>query len=65
MSLGQVPEIFAMFALGALLVKWRLKWIFAIGLAFGVLRFGFSALDTQFWLLRGVLKRIVVIKTTR
>ncbi|MFN7138011.1 MAG: MFS transporter [Limisphaerales bacterium] len=55
MSLGQVPEIFAMFALGALLLKWRLKWIFAAGLAFGVARYAFSALDTRFWLLMGVL----------
>jgi nucleoside transporter len=55
MSLGQVPEIIAMFALGALFVRWRLKWIFAFGLTFGVARFAFSALDTQTWLLLGVL----------
>ncbi len=55
MSLGQVPEIFAMFGLGALLLKWRLKWIFSLGLGFGVLRFAFSALNTPNWLLLGVL----------
>lgn len=54
MSLGQVTEIIAMFALGALLVKWRLKWIFACGLGFGVARFAFSALNTKGWLLAGV-----------
>jgi len=32
MTLGQVTEIIAMFSLGALLAKWRLKWIFACGL---------------------------------
>lgn len=54
MSLGQVTEIMAMFGLGALLLKWRLKWIFACGLAFGVLRFGLSALNRPGWLLLGV-----------
>ena len=54
MSLGQMTEIMAMFALGALLVRWRLKWLFACGLSCGVLRYGFSALDTQAWLLAGV-----------
>ena len=55
MTLGQVTEMFAMFILGALLLKWRLKWIFVCGLGFGVARFAFSALDTQSWLLLGVL----------
>ena len=54
MSLGQVTEIIAMFSLGALLLKWRLKWIFACGLGFGVARFAFSALNTKGWLLSGV-----------
>ncbi|MEO6035457.1 MAG: MFS transporter, partial [Verrucomicrobiota bacterium] len=54
MSLGQVTEIIAMFSLGAMLLKWRLKWIFACGLAFGVVRFAFSALDTKGCLLLGV-----------
>ncbi len=55
MTIGQIPEIIAMFALGALFLKWRLKWIFACGLAFGVTRFAFSAMNTQTWLLLGVL----------
>jgi MFS family permease len=55
MSLGQASEVVAMFSLGALILKWRLKWIFACGLGFGVLRFAFSALDTQAWLLLGIL----------
>jgi MFS family permease len=54
MSLGQVSEIVAMFSLGPLILKWRLKWIFLCGLGFGVLRFAFSALNTPAWLLLGV-----------
>ncbi len=55
MTLGQVTEIIAMFMLGGLLLKWRLKWIFACGLGFGVLRFAFSAIDGKAWLLTGVM----------
>jgi hypothetical protein len=45
MTLGQVTEIIAMFMLGGLLLKWRLKWIFACGLAFGVVRFALCAIN--------------------
>ena len=55
MTLGQVTEMVAMFSLGSLLLKYRLKWIFAAGLAFGVVRFGLSAIDTKSWLLIGIL----------
>jgi MFS family permease len=55
MTLGQVTEIIAMFMLGGLLLKWRLKWIFACGLSFGVLRFALSAINGQAWLLAGVV----------
>src|SRR5439155_21779692 len=55
MSLGQVTEIIAMFSLGALLVKWRLKWICACGLGLGVLRFALSAVNGKAWLLAGVV----------
>jgi nucleoside transporter len=54
MTLGQVTEIVAMFSLGTLMLKFRLKWIFMLGLAFGVLRFVLSALDRKGWLLLGV-----------
>jgi nucleoside transporter len=54
MSLAQVTEIIAMFSLAWLLHHWRLKWIFACGLAFGVLRFAFSAMNTKSSLLLGV-----------
>jgi nucleoside transporter len=54
MSLGQTTEIVAMFALGAVLSRWRLKWILALGLAFGLLRYGFCAMNDTGWLLAGV-----------
>jgi MFS family permease len=54
MSLAQVTEIVAMFSLAWLLHNWRLKWIFACGLALGVLRFASSAMNSKYWLLLGV-----------
>lgn len=54
MSLGQVSEVIAMFLLGGLLLRWRLKWIICLGLCFGVLRFILCALNTRNWLLAGV-----------
>jgi MFS family permease len=55
MTLGQVTEIIAMFSLGALLGRWRLKWVVACGLAFGVVRFSLSAMNGTGWVLAGVL----------
>jgi nucleoside transporter len=54
MTLGQVTEIAVLFALGGLLTNWRLKWIFTVGLVFGVARFAFCALDGKAWILAGV-----------
>jgi len=54
MSLAQVTEIVAMFSLGGLLLKWRMKWIFACGLGFGVLRYVLSAFNDRAGLLAGV-----------
>ncbi len=54
MSLAQTTEIVTMFALGALLARWRLKWVLLAGLGFGVLRFALPALNTRTWLLAGV-----------
>lgn len=54
MSLAQVTEVIAMFSLGWLLHKWRLKWIVVAGLCFGVLRFGLSGFDTPPTLLLGI-----------
>lgn len=54
MSLAQTTEIAAMFALGACLARWRLKWILLAGLCFGVLRYGVCVFNRPAWLLIGV-----------
>ena len=54
MTLGQITEIIAMFSLGALLTHWRLKWIFAAGLACGLLRYILCALNSTPAVLAGV-----------
>ncbi len=54
MSAGQITEIIAMFALAALFRKYRLKWIFAGGLTFGVIRFVLCSFDSPAWLLAGI-----------
>jgi nucleoside transporter len=55
MSLAQVTEIIAMFSLGWLLLNWQLKWIFAAGLGFGVLRYAVSGMDTRLSLPLGIM----------
>ncbi len=54
MTLGQVTEILAMIALAGLLTGWRLKWVFVIGLALGIVRFGLCALNEAHWVLIGI-----------
>ena len=54
MSLAQVSELVATFSLSWLLLNWRLKWIFACGLGFGVGRFVLSAFNDRAGLLAGV-----------
>jgi MFS family permease len=53
MTLAQTTELVAMFALAGLFLRWRLKWIFAAGLGFGLLRFALCALNGKAWLLAG------------
>ena len=55
MSLGQITEIIAMLALGTLLLRWRLKWIFACGLSLGVVRYALSAIGTPSGLIAGIV----------
>lgn len=55
MSLGQVTEIIAMLALGTLMLRWRLKWIIALGLAIAVLRFALCATGTPWGVMAGVI----------
>jgi MFS family permease len=54
MSMAQITEMIAMFSLAWLLVNWRLKWIFAAGLGFGIARFALSGLNTNASLLLGI-----------
>ncbi len=54
MTLGQITEVIAMFSLAGLLTRWRLKPIFLMAIAFGVLRYGLCAFDGQMWLLAGI-----------
>jgi nucleoside transporter len=54
MSLAQTTEVAAIVSLGWMLLKWRMKWIFACGLGFGVLRFALSAVNHKIFLLIGV-----------
>lgn len=54
MSLGQVTELIAMFALGALLLRWRLKWIFVLGLSLAAVRYSLCALNNRYTLLLGL-----------
>lgn len=54
MSLGQVTEIVAMFALASLFANVRLKWIFGAGLLIGLIRYVMYSLDGTLWVLGGV-----------
>jgi len=54
MSLAQVTEIVAMFALAGLLARWRLKWIIAAGLGLAAIRYALCALNGEGWLLAGL-----------
>ena len=54
MTLSQTTEVLAMFALGGLLIRWRLKWIFAGALALGVLRLVLCALPFKLCVLAGI-----------
>ncbi|MCC6231739.1 MAG: MFS transporter, partial [Verrucomicrobiales bacterium] len=54
MSLGQVTEVVAMFALARLLGWFRLKTIFACGLGFAFFRYFLCTLDGTGWVLTGV-----------
>jgi hypothetical protein len=55
MSLAQITEIAAMFALGALLARWRLKWILLSGLALALLRYVLFAMNEKLWVLSGIV----------
>jgi MFS family permease len=55
MTLGQVMEILTLLALGGLLIRCRLKWIFLAALGLGVVRFALCAFNDRAGLLAGIL----------
>ncbi len=55
MTLGQVMEIVTLLALGRVLLRWRLKWIFLTALGLGILRFCLPALNNRAGVLAGIL----------
>ena len=55
MTMGQITEIIAMMGLARIFTSCRLKWIFAAGMTFGLIRYGLCALDTKGALLAGVV----------
>jgi MFS family permease len=54
MSLAQSTEIVAMFTLGALLARWRLKWVLGAGLALALLRYVAFMSNQTGWVLAGI-----------
>lgn len=54
MGLAQTTEVLAIFSLGWMLLKWRIKWIFVCGLFFSIARFAFSAVNGKACLLIGI-----------
>lgn len=54
MSLGQVIEVLVMFAVGGLMVQWRLKPVILMGLLFGLFRYLLYSVDAPVPLLFGV-----------
>jgi MFS family permease len=54
MSLGQVTEIIAMYALAPLLARFRMKWVLLAGIGFGIIRYGLFTLNTKAAVLAGI-----------
>jgi len=54
MSLSQITEIFIMILLGALLARWRLKWILLAGLGCALARYGLFMLNLKWGVITGI-----------
>ena len=54
-SLGQITEVIVMLGLARLMARYRLKWVFLSGIAFGLMRYVFFSLDGFGWVLMGIL----------
>lgn len=55
MSLGQITEVLVMLVLAGLMTRFRLKWVFLSGIAFGLLRYLLFMLDTPGWVITGII----------
>lgn len=55
MSLGQITEVLVMLVLAGLMTRYRLKWVFLSGIAFGVLRYVLFVFDTPVWVITGIV----------
>jgi MFS family permease len=53
MSLAQTTEILVMLLLSRVMARFRLKWVFASGIAICVLRYAMNAADTRAWIMLG------------
>ena len=54
MSIGQVTEVIALISMGAILRRWRFKWVVATGIGFGVLRYALYASNSAVLVLLGL-----------
>ena len=54
MSLGQVTEVIALVCMGAILQRWKFKWVIATGIAFGALRYALYATNSTIPVLLGL-----------
>ncbi len=55
MSLGQITEVLVMLVLAGLMTRYRLKWVFLSGIAFGLLRYLLFVLDAPAWVMTGII----------
>ena len=55
MSLGQITEVLALYGLGGVLRRVRLKWVFLTGIAIGLVRYALFALNTPAALIAGIV----------
>lgn len=54
MTLGQITEVLVMLVLAGLMTRFRLKWVFLSGIAFGLARYLVFMLDTPAWVITGI-----------
>ena len=59
MTIAQILEVFAMFGVGAILRRFRIKWVMMFAIGIGVVRFGSlwlaAEVDSMAWIVVGVM----------